>query len=261
MSITTPDDRTTTYHPVVATTEFAVRFPLFDNADVSVFVNGEKRTEFTVIASYQRGVSNDARVLLPSGVVGAVTVVGERASRRGNRFNDGGPLPIWQQNLALDALQAESQEQARDLSRALKMNFGTRFGFVQPPEIGASLVWQLDGLLWTIANGPNPWAEVTRLDREIEERKAVDSALHDADEEIRNQISDITPNVAALTARAEAAASSSENAALIADDLVQTAVAGFQGFVDGMAYDFGFITQNMTYFNRDFGGITEPVSN
>lgn len=58
---------------------------------------------------------------------------------------------------------------------------------------------------------------------------------------------------------AEAEADRSDAAASAASDLVAAATAGFQGFVDGMGYDFGRITQSMTYFNRDFGRITDPA--
>lgn len=58
---------------------------------------------------------------------------------------------------------------------------------------------------------------------------------------------------------AEAEADRSDAAASAASDLVAAATAGFQGFVGGMGYDFGRITQSMTYFNRDFGRITDPA--
>jgi len=40
-----------------------------------------------------------------------------------------------------------------------------------------------------------------------------------------------------------------------AETLVQAAVSGFQGFIDGVGYDFGVVYDNITYFNRDFGSI------
>lgn len=92
------------------------------------------------------------------------------------------------------------------------------------------------------------------INAEAETRQAEDTA-------IRQQIGVIIPTVTLLTERAEHAAETSENAADAAQSLVEAATSGFQGFVDGMGYDFGFITQPMTYFNRDFGSITDPVIN
>jgi hypothetical protein len=57
MSITTADDRVTSYAPVVATTDFAADFPVFDVADISVFVNGVERFDFTVSATFSDGIS------------------------------------------------------------------------------------------------------------------------------------------------------------------------------------------------------------
>jgi hypothetical protein len=147
MSITTPDTRITTYEPVVATTEFAATFPVFDNTDLAVFVNGAERTDFIVSATYQEGISNDASVILASGVVGKVLVVGERAARRGNRFTNGAPLPIWAQNLALDALEAESQEQARDIGRAIKAPYGEEPQALPAPDGISLLGWSPDNKL------------------------------------------------------------------------------------------------------------------
>lgn len=60
-------------------------------------------------------------------------------------------------------------------------------------------------------------------------------------------------------ARAEAAADSAENSAQEAHELVLEATSGFVGFEDGVGYDFGSITQAMTYFDRDFGSIADLV--
>lgn len=54
---------------------------------------------------------------------------------------------------------------------------------------------------------------------------------------------------------AEAAALS----AATANDLVASATAGFAGFEEGFGYDFGSITETTTYFDQDWGSITDPV--
>ncbi|MHC2731256.1 hypothetical protein [Rhizobium leguminosarum] len=133
MSITTPDDRISTYNPVVATTQFAAGFPVFDNSDISVFVDGVERLDFTVTATYVQGISNDAKAVFSPGITGTVDVVGARAPRRTNRFATGAPLPIPDQNLALDTVEAEVQEAARDLRRSHKAPFGEE-GVVLSPE-------------------------------------------------------------------------------------------------------------------------------
>lgn len=59
----------------------------------------------------------------------------------------------------------------------------------------------------------------------------------------------------ALVARAEAAAISAENSALVAQDLVEVATSGFVGFQDGLGYDWGYIADATTYFDQNWGSI------
>lgn len=59
----------------------------------------------------------------------------------------------------------------------------------------------------------------------------------------------------ALVARAEAAADSAENSALVAQDLVEAATSGFIGFQDGLGYDWGYIADTTTYFDQNWGSI------
>lgn len=59
----------------------------------------------------------------------------------------------------------------------------------------------------------------------------------------------------ALVARAEAAAISAENSALVAQDLVEAATSGFIGFQDGLGYDWGYIADKSTYFDQNWGEI------
>jgi len=124
MSITTPDDRISTYNPVVATTTFAALFPVFENSDLSVFVDGVERSDFTVSATYINSISDDAAVVFSPGIVGEVKVIGTRDPRRISRFLDGAPLPTRDQNTALDVAMASLQELARDVKRAVKVGFG-----------------------------------------------------------------------------------------------------------------------------------------
>lgn len=124
MSITSPDARISTYSPVVPTTDFPALFPVFDNDDLIVVHDGVERTDFAVSATYVEGISNDAKAVFAVGITGDVKVVGRRAPRRTSRFSNGGPLPVRDQNLALDTLEAESQEQGREIERAVRVEYG-----------------------------------------------------------------------------------------------------------------------------------------
>ncbi len=50
-------------------------------------------------------------------------------------------------------------------------------------------------------------------------------------------------------------AGNAADSALEAANLVAQAEAGFIGFVDGGAYDFGLITDDVTYFDQDWGSV------
>ncbi|QHW26666.1 hypothetical protein GYN07_21030 [Rhizobium leguminosarum bv. viciae 248] len=136
MSITTPDDRISTYHPVAATTQFAAGFPVFDNADIGVTVDGVERFDFTISATYAAGISTDAKAVFSPGIVGAVVVFGKRAPRRSSRFLNGNSLPIPDQNLALDTVEAEVQESARENRRAHKAPYGEDGGVFTASDVG-----------------------------------------------------------------------------------------------------------------------------
>jgi len=144
MSITTPDDRITHYEPIVATTEFAADFPVFDNSDLAVFVDDVERHDFTVTASYVEGISNNAVVILAEAVTGRVDVVGDRDPRRTNRFVNGAPLPNWAQNLAFDTVQAEVQEQHRNYGRAHKAPYGEQGGVFSAADVGSAQQYAYD---------------------------------------------------------------------------------------------------------------------
>lgn len=136
MSITTPDDRVTSHTPVVATTDFPAVFPVFDLADISVFVNGVERFDFTVTGTFTDGISTNAKAVFSPGITGAVDVVGSRDPHRTNRFSNGGPLPISNQNLALDTIEAEMQETSRDVKRSHKAPYGEEGGVFTAADVG-----------------------------------------------------------------------------------------------------------------------------
>ncbi|WP_421593076.1 hypothetical protein [Shinella sp. M27] len=141
MSTTAPDNRLTEYNPVTPTFEFAAGFPIFSDEDISVTVDGLERYDFSVSATYENGVSTNAKVVFSSGVTGLVFVIGARSPRRSNRFKDGAPLPTRDQNLALDVIQGEVQEARRDIGRAVKVGFGDGEQSLPSPEAGKYLGW------------------------------------------------------------------------------------------------------------------------
>jgi len=147
MSITSPDDRITEYNPVVATTEFGADFPVFNSSDLKVIHDGEERSDFTVTATYVDGISTDAKVVFLLGIVGKVQVVGAREPRRTNRFQNGGPLPIRDQNLALDTLESEVQELARNINRAPLSPYGVPGPRFPIPEGSMLIGWDGSGNL------------------------------------------------------------------------------------------------------------------
>ena len=57
--------------------------------------------------------------------------------------------------------------------------------------------------------------------------------------------------------RSEDEADRAEAAAALAEDEVLAAIASFTGFPDGQSYDYGSITNEVTYFDRDYGSITD----
>ncbi|EJB07516.1 hypothetical protein Rleg9DRAFT_6530 [Rhizobium leguminosarum bv. trifolii WSM597] len=136
MSTTTPDDRISTYNPVVATTTFPATFPIFDNADIGVLVDGVERFDFTVISTYVDGISNDAVAVFSPAITGEVMVFGKRSPRRSSRFVNGAPLPMWALNLAIDTLEAELQEASRDVVRSHKAPYGEEGGVFTALDIG-----------------------------------------------------------------------------------------------------------------------------
>lgn len=252
----TPSLRETTYSPVSPTTDFPVGFPIFGRnigefpaTDLEVVVNDAVRTDFTVIATFAEGVATNAVVRMATSVSGSVIVRGRRTPRRTDQYANGAPLSIRDHNYSLNRLEAEMQEARRDADRFVG---GLAVERADRIAADAALGDRIDQEAIARANGDA--ASAAALNAETQERIAADLAIH-------AQIDGIIPAVTDLTARAEAAAESSESSAIAASDLVEAATSGFQGFIDGIGYDFGFITQPMTYFDRDFGSIADPVLN
>lgn len=122
----TPSERFTPYSPVVPTTVFAVGFPILDNADVVLMHNGSVVAGAIVSGTYAEGVSTNAIITAPVGLVGAVQVVGQRVPQRTSQYAAGKPLPISDHNYALNRVEMEIQETRRETNRSLKLPVGDK---------------------------------------------------------------------------------------------------------------------------------------
>lgn len=239
----TPSTRHKTYNPVTPTSAFPVSFPIFDNSDVKLYCDDVEILGFTITGTYFDGVCENATIHVNPGIFGKIDIVGLRTPQRTDQYVNGRPLNIKDHNYSLNRLTIESQEARRDIG-----NVSGGLKKEQAERIAA------DNELHK------------RLDQEAIERASGDAALQYAiqderaeriasDEAIRQQVDGIIPTVAQLTNRAEAAAESSELSSQTAQDLVEAAVSGSIGFQPGIAYDFGWTSDQTTYFDRDFGAI------
>lgn len=117
------DDRYHKYEPVTSTDTFDVPFPLFDAADLSVFVDGVEDTTYSVSGNFNGGVADDAQITLTSPVTGVdVEIYGDRKPRREQNY--GGASPDLAENLQRDADQitAVQQEQERKFENTIRVS-------------------------------------------------------------------------------------------------------------------------------------------
>lgn len=128
------------YEPVVATSSFAVTFPLYSTADLAVYVDGVT-VPFTVTATFANGVATDAAVNLATAVSDVdVEIVGERAARREDTITPGKPglAPLLEAELA--KITSTLQEHRREIDRSFRTNYGAS-GALPPAEAGKYLSW------------------------------------------------------------------------------------------------------------------------
>lgn len=247
MSTTTVDDRITSYAPVVATTEFAADFPVFDNADLIVIHDGVKRTDFTVSATYFEGISNNAKAVFVTGIIGEVLVVGARSPRRVSRFTNGAPIPTWQQNLVADVLTAQAQERQRDVDRSVKTPIGED-GYAIAAGIteGQLLVMGADS---EIEGGPS-YEGVTGAVSDAQNAAAA-AALSEQQAAQHKVDAQGFAGAAANSAVASAASQGQ------AQNLVDAAQAAYVGFQPGTFYDLGRVTDTLELFPSDLGRVSD----
>jgi hypothetical protein len=248
MSTTTVDDRITAYEPVVATTEFAADFPVFDNADLIVIHDGVKRTDFTVSATYFEGISNNAKAVFSPGIIGEVLVVGARSSRRVSRFTNGAPIPTWQQNLVADILTAQSQEGQRDVDRAVKSPVGEDGYAIEAGILEGQLL--VMGAAGGIEGGPS-YEGVTGAVSDAQNAAA--AAALSAQQAAQSESDADGFSVASANSAVASAAAQSQ-----AQILVNAAQAAYVGFQPNTFYDLGRVSDALQLFPSDLGRVTDP---
>lgn len=247
MSTTTVDDRITSYAPVVATTEFAADFPVFDNADLIVIHDGVKRADFTVSATYVEGISNNAKAVFSPGIIGEVLVVGARSPRRVSRFTNGAPIPTWQQNLVADILTAQAQERQRDVDRSVKTPVGVHgYAITAGIVAGQLLVMGEDD---EIEGGPS-YDGVTGAVSDAQNAAAA-AALSEQGA-LQHKTDAEGFSIASANSAAASAVSQGQ-----AQNLVDAAQAAYVGFQPGTFYDLGRVTDNLELFPSDLGRVAD----
>ncbi|CAN7376801.1 hypothetical protein LJR231_002269 [Phyllobacterium sp. LjRoot231] len=267
MSVIFPINTDVRFRQIIASagqTLFAIAFPFQDDADVTI--------EKIDLAGNRAVLSYPGNYLIsgagsPSGGSFTLTVpalAGEKYRIVGTAIIDRLISVVRNGRFSSDAIDSDldrsriiQQEQERDIDRALKFDFGTSFSLIAAPIDGASLVWRLVGQSWTIVNGPDTEFEATAWRQALAEEQANRIAGDDA---LHLQIDGIVPTVTNLTAQAAASASSAATSEAAANQLVQAATAGFTGFPDGQIYDWGRVTETITYFNQNWGRVTDPVT-
>jgi len=139
------------YDPTVLTVQFEVPFPLFDDDDLKVSVDGVEITEFSVTASFSNGRSDDAVVRLVTPVTDvSVEVFGDRVPRRENNYLANSPNLAENLQRDMDAITAVLQEQLRDFSSALRVSREVEsvsaLALTAAQRAGRAIVFSPDGL-------------------------------------------------------------------------------------------------------------------
>lgn len=129
-----PSNRYVKYTPVVLTSAFNVTFPIFDQADMKVFVGGIQTLLFSVTGTFSGGRSSDAQVVLVTAVTGVdVEIYGNRGPARTNNYLSNSPSLAENLQIDADILTAIQQEQARDFGRSIKVPVSEAGGAELPP--------------------------------------------------------------------------------------------------------------------------------
>jgi hypothetical protein len=126
------------YDPVVSTTTFLVTFPIFDDDEVAVLVDGVEVTAFSVTATFDTGTgrADDAAVVLVTAVSGVtVEIYGTRAARADGGYSGNAARLTEVVGNDFDRLAAVQQEMQRDIGRALLAPLSTIGGPGPSPAV------------------------------------------------------------------------------------------------------------------------------
>lgn len=101
---------------------FSVGFRLFDPDQLKVYVNGERRRDFTIAASYRDGFTDTATIALstqvPAGSV--IRILGNMRAGRGVNYLPTDPRVVQKINVELARVAAMVAELQRDADRSLR---------------------------------------------------------------------------------------------------------------------------------------------
>ncbi|WP_065331225.1 hypothetical protein [Tritonibacter mobilis] len=110
------------HQPVVETDEFIVGFPVFGVDDLTVYVDGVLNGQYSVVATFTNGRSDDAVIQLVTAVSGVdVEIYGTRIPRRDDDYIDNSPALAQRLQEDADRLTAVQQEQARDYQSSIRV--------------------------------------------------------------------------------------------------------------------------------------------
>ncbi|MHA7968976.1 hypothetical protein [Rhizobium sp. CAU 1783] len=228
---------------------FAIPFPFQDDIDVGVYADVGGAWAPMPLSDYSMtgaGQPTGGTVTLNTGRANGdkILVLGEAALERLTSIVINGRFSSKANDDELDRNRIIQQEIRRDVDRALRVKIGgAPLELVDDFEDGDSLAYS-NG---RIGKGPNVLAVIG-----VEQAAAASAsaAAESAAAALTSQ------NTAAISAASAQASVNSADATLMsAQALVAAASAGFTGFDDGIAYDFGSIATPITYFDQDWGNL------
>ena len=113
------------YSPVVSTDTFSVTFPIFDNDDLLVYIDGVLTTDYSVTATYSGGRSSDAEVVLNTAISsGLIEIYGDTPAQRDEDVGASSPNLARSLQNDMDRQTAVQQEQKRDAGASIRVPGG-----------------------------------------------------------------------------------------------------------------------------------------
>ena len=235
-------------------------FKVFETQDVEVWSRSSaddlyQRRHDVTITKTAAGDFMPVTVQFHSGVPNTTTfaIISRRLHGRENAVFKASALSAVELEKELSKQGSVLEELRRDVDRG---------GVAVTAEPGRSIVIGDDGrpipgpVLSEIVDAAKHEAQLARQERERAAQEADRSSREANRARLQADRASSQKDLARAAAnQAQASATDSGNSARQAHELVQAAVAGFQGFTDGQGYDFGWVKEQTTYFNRDWGTI------